>query len=177
MSAYAACVAASACTPIELQSPSACTEDLPALQSHPVNCADWDQASAYCAWVGTRLPTEWEWEWAARGRDEARVHPWGAAAPGTLACWFGTAQGVGTCLVGAYSPAGDSRDDVQDLAGNVWEWTDSVYELSTGYRIIRGGSWNTGNASTTDELHADYRAPLLPGSSRDILGFRCALTP
>ncbi len=114
---------------------------------HPINCVDWLQAKAFCAWAGKRLPTEEEWEYAARGRD-ARRWPWGNAPPGPEllnACdkecararqrsqsleaplLFEASDGWATTApVGSY-PEGESAFGVLDLAGNVWEWTASPF--------------------------------------------------
>jgi formylglycine-generating enzyme required for sulfatase activity len=113
---------------------------------HPINCIDWDMASAYCTWRGGRLPTEAEWEYAARGGD-GRSYPWGDAAPDARrlnACGAectAMARRAGFALrplhaaddgwattapVGGY-PAGASRFGALDMAGNVWEWTADWY--------------------------------------------------
>ena len=115
-------------------------------KNHPVNCVDWHQACEYAKWAGKRLPTEEEWEWAARGGDEARLYPWGNEPPSDQLCWDGEGNGLGlgnresTSPVGKY-PKGDSRHGLKDMAGNVWEWTSSVYERAPEDRVLRGGGW------------------------------------
>ncbi|MEO7327843.1 MAG: SUMF1/EgtB/PvdO family nonheme iron enzyme, partial [Minicystis sp.] len=120
--------------------------------NHPLNCIDWTQAATYCAWAGGRLPTEAEWEYAARGKD-GRKYPWGNADPGpTLlnACgsecralgakvgakwpvmYEGNDGWETTAEVGKF-PLGASPFGLLDMAGNVWEWTADVeapYEAS-----------------------------------------------
>jgi formylglycine-generating enzyme required for sulfatase activity len=137
-------------------SPTWCTYDMPGMENHPVNCVTWDQANAYCSWSGKRLPTEEEWEWAARGADRGTEYPWGNEAPTydhtctdgpgdthDLRVWRAFAS---TCTVGAY-PKGDSPQGVKDLGGNVAEWTSSKQDTgSTGredseLRVYRGGFW------------------------------------
>ncbi len=118
--------------------------------NHPINCVDWNQANAYCTSVGKRLPTEEDWEYAARG-TAGNEYPWGnTPAPSNQLCWNGTGNDLGqgnrrsTCPVGSY-PAGNTP---LGLAGNVWEWTSSGYSADysaardTASRVFRGGGWN-----------------------------------
>jgi formylglycine-generating enzyme len=141
--------------------------------THPMNCVDWDNAAAYCRWVGKRLPSEWEWEWAARGRDENRLYAWGASEPDEAICWRREHSGAGTCEVGSMA-ADVSRDGVRDLGGNVREWTDSFgHSPATDRpeRVNRGGSWKTMMKSYLRVQ--DYQAYAADIRLED-LGFRCA---
>ena len=107
---------------------------------HPVVNVSWFDAQAYAEWAGAALPTEWQWEKAARGRD-GRDYPWGNAPPDRKRCNFGINEG-GTTPVGNYSPQGDSPYGCVDMSGNVWEWTASRYdEKRQSVRVLRGGSW------------------------------------
>lgn len=111
---------------------------------YPMNGVSASQAHRYCEFDGGgRLPTQWEWEWAARGRDEARTYPWGSAAPScALAVIDDGADGCGedrTWPVGS-KPKGATRDGLQDMAGNVWEWT-STRTNGGDDRVVRGGGW------------------------------------
>jgi outer membrane protein len=146
-------------------------------QQHAMNCVDWNQAVAYCEWLGKRLPTEEEWEWASRGAERGTTYPWGNEAPGNQLCWDGEGSDLGegnrssACAVGSYA-RGDSPHGVKDLAGNVWEWTSSASDASS--RVIRGGGWGNDDPRFVSAATRDGTAP----DNRDFaLGFRCARTP
>lgn len=126
-------------------------------RDHPVVLVNWHDAIAFCKWASATtglamdLPTEAEWEKAARGPD-GRSWPWGNQNPDNSLCNFDERVGR-TTPIGAYSPAGDSLYGCVDMAGNVWEWTNSEPHpypfsdqyagstLSAGKRVLRGGSW------------------------------------
>jgi formylglycine-generating enzyme required for sulfatase activity len=128
---------------------------------HPMNCLDWSQAKAYCEWVGTHLPTDAEWEKAARGTD-GRIYPWGNDWSNNKA----NVNGKGTMPVGSF-PSGASPYGALDMAGNVWEWVADTFGTGRG---VRGGSWyhNPKNA------RASVRSSLPPGARSIDVGFRCA---
>lgn len=147
--------------------------------NHPMNCVDWDQANHYCRAVGKRLPTEEEWEYAARGTDE-RSYPWGNDAPGSQLCWSGLdPSGIprpGTCAVGSL-PQGRSPFGLLDMGGNVAEWTSSGYSQGYGQtrdeatRVVRGGAYSDGKPPEVRATHREHRKPY---NRLTALGFRCA---
>jgi sulfatase modifying factor 1 len=108
------------------------------MERHPVVQVSWDDAMAYARWAGKRLPTEQEWEKAARGVD-GREYPWGDQEPTRELCNFNQHEGR-TTPCGKYSPQGDSPFGCVDMSGNVWEWTMS--EGDKDGRVLRGGGWS-----------------------------------
>jgi formylglycine-generating enzyme required for sulfatase activity/serine/threonine protein kinase len=214
VAAYAVCAAAGACSPApEAVNWSAYTPEDALRYSrwcnrsdrpdHPINCIDWELAAAYCAWRGGRLPTEAEWEYAARGSDD-RVYPWGNEAPGAkrlnmcgrecaaLAArelhdeWKPMYDGddgwATTAPVGSYRD-GASPFGVLDMAGNVWEWTDDWHGPYPATAQVDPRGRATGTSRVSRGAGWASRGPTrargadrnwLDPKSRDCdLGFRC----
>ncbi len=154
----------------------------PGKDDHPVVLVTWEDALAYAAWAGKRLPTEAEWELAARGTT-GRRWPWGNDfEPGR--CNTKEAGIGGTSPVTRYSPGADSPYGVGDMVGNVWEWTSSLYRPypydandgresleAEGWRVLRGGSWlnDLARACCTARLDGDFLF-------FNNVGFRCAIS-
>ncbi len=161
-------------------------------KNHPMNCVDWYGAKEYCEWIGGRLPTEEEWEYASTHNGTAHLrttYPWGNDAPQhcvTAQYWdsstnkfcqgnaaapmSNTNDADGTSDVSLHSPAGDSPRGLVDMSGNVWEWTSSLYEKNSSDYTLKGGAWNdydlilnVGNRRKRDPAYGDF-----------IVGVRCA---
>lgn len=170
--AYAACIERGACDGIKKRR-VLCNAGRPDRAEHPMNCVTFTQAEVYCHQRGARLPSEIEWEYAARGGAELRKYPWGDAPPDGRACWK---QGT-TCAIKSFAPGAFG---LYDISGNVWEWTDSWYgpypwPLERGYsKVYRGGSFSR---RFEKWMHTRLRDRARPEDSGAHLGFRCAITP
>jgi len=200
VSAWETCVDAGACVVPGSSSPGAgasvrdhddhglCNYGGPGRTDHPMNCVNWQAAADYCAWSGGSLPTEAQWERAARGTD-ARAWPWSldspAEAPGCDLARSAECEMSedGTAAVGEH-PAGSSPYGIQDLAGNVAEWvfdtyesqaysllgdTDPVSDAAGSRRVVRGGSFR----DLTEGLLPWARARLDARARVETVGFRC----
>jgi formylglycine-generating enzyme required for sulfatase activity len=195
--AFQRCALANACSTAGLTVPFwkdeerpswswACNWNRKGREKHPINCVNWNQARTFCEWAGKRLPSEEEWERAARGMDGWK-YPWGNAgyeetgpvaniADETLARErprWPAAKGYDdgfytTAPVGTF-PAGSSPEGALDMLGNVWEWTSSWSDADLKYRVARGGSW----ANAPQLARASNRYRFNPVYRGETFGFRC----
>jgi iron(II)-dependent oxidoreductase len=153
-------------------------------EDHPVAETSWRGARNYCAWRGARLPTEAEWEAAARGQ-EGRAYPWGASPPENRLVYSGYPSGA-TASVGS-RPEGATPEGILDLSGSLAEWTSTLYRsypyddsdgredlLAAGERVTRGGDYVFDTDS--DQLTGHFRSGLsrAPKNGHRHIGFRCA---
>jgi len=139
--------------------------DYPAdLAKHPVVNVSWEDAAAYARWSGKRLPSEIEWEKAARGID-GRLYPWGNKFEENR-CNAGAFGRKGTSPAGSYSN-GISPYGCFDMAGNVWEWSSTLYDTKHKWHLARGGSWADGEGEITTVARSN------PITASPTGGFRC----
>jgi len=174
---YQTCVAAGECPAVDTRQ-ARCNNNLGGGSAeHPANCVEWGGAAAFCRWKGKRLPTSAEWERAARGDDERR-YPWGNERPTNQLCWQRAGGSAGSCPVGS-RPAGASPFGVQDMAGNVAEWTATRVPTPFGIEyVVRGGGYAVEDLAMAAPDELEYRADRSttrdPTDAAPDLGFRCA---
>jgi formylglycine-generating enzyme required for sulfatase activity len=156
--------------------------------NYPINHVSWHGAKNYCDYVGGRLPTEAEWEYAARGTD-SRIFPWGNQSPNATLAVFESASYENIKPVDALED-GRSPFGALGMAGSMWEWTadwysETYYQESppldpkgpeTGFaRVLRGGAWPFNNHA--DRIRSTNRSSLTPQFISSAVGFRCVYEP
>jgi formylglycine-generating enzyme required for sulfatase activity len=184
VSQYGECVTAGSCT--EPGTGTNANWNDPGYEDHPVNYIDWQQAVDFCTWAGGRLPSEAEWEYAARSGGQDITYPWGNDA---ATCAYavmnegGWGCGMDRTWTVCSKPAGNTTQGLCDMAGNVWEWVQdwyhsdytgapidgSAWEDSGSIRVIRGGSFG----NTSYYVRAAYRNVLGPALRNAGVAARC----
>ena len=166
---YDQCVAQASCTSAA-RSNLTCNAGRTYRASHPINCVTWEQAAEFCEQRQARLPTEVEWEYAARGGSLQQKYSWGNESPDGRACW----KTNRTCPVRSFASGAFGLYDIQ---GNVWEWTASGYgpypwpAVNQSTKVYRGGSWSR---RFEKWMSSSLRNRLAKSKWGSHLGFRCA---
>ncbi len=183
---YAACVGSGGCAPVEgtLHPERGCTPDV---GKKPIYCVSLDDAQTFCASRHKRLPTEIQWEYAARGQGGSR-YPWGEepSPDGLFGCW----GHMDACIVDSFGPGRRTLlgkldpNGLADQGANVWEWTSSFYcpyplpsQGCSTDRVVRGGAWFDDSVKLgplSEAERAIKRHPVAPDFIDNGLGFRCA---
>jgi len=184
---YAFCVSANQCNPPSNPSSDPNYYGNSEYRNYPVIYVSWGDAMTYCKWAARQLPTEAQWEKAARGTD-GRIYPWGNDAPDTTLLNYTSLNNhysSGTTAVGSY-PNGASPYGALDMAGDVWQWVndwynDSYYQSSPSsnplgpdsgeFRVLRGGTWDIPGVN-----YSAYRGAGYPANVSYDAGFRCAMS-
>jgi len=189
---YAECVLKGACS--EPGSGADCNWGVPGRQRHPINCVDWAQAAKFAKFKGARLPSESEWEYAARSGGKNQKYPWGNAQPNceTTVMYGRNAPGCGanSTMAVCSKPKGNTAQGLCDMAGNVFQWVQDQYgmfayatapvdggafqhafQTDATARVVRGGAYGH---KLPDEFRADKRFNMSPANRIDAVGFRLA---
>ncbi len=191
---YTVCETDGGCSPPTGES-GQCNWGRPGRELHPVNCVVWQQAVEFCLWAGGRLPSEAEWEFAARGQGQEVTYPWGedpancdrAVMDDTGTGGDGCGQ-AGTDVVCSHSPDGDTAQGLCDMAGNVFEWVQDLYHDTYEGAPADGTAWETGGDGNrahrggschndAGKLRTRARNNADPLSDVPGAGFRCVRAP
>jgi formylglycine-generating enzyme required for sulfatase activity len=165
---YTACIEAGKCDKSAVHACDPSTYGVEGRGQMPMICVDFMQAERYCKVQGKRLVSDLEWEWVARGGDEARTYPWGNDAPADQLCWSGKEKRTTPCPVASYPPG---PQGVYDLTGNILQWTTTTNDSVSSFRGGRGGSWKDGVA---EQVKITRRGGFKNTYRCGFLGIRCA---
>ncbi len=188
---YRQCVEAGACSlPDTKDDIYYCNWGYEDRDQHPINCVDWYQARQFCKWAGGRLPSESEWEFAARSGGHHNLYPWGFKKADCSLAIMNESGGYGCGKDRTWpvcsKPAGNTPSGLCDMAGNAWNWTEDYWnenyegapsdgspwkEGHEHRRALRGGSWSNGNPSI---FHTTFRIGFTPKDRHYYFSFRCA---
>lgn len=184
---YMACVTQGPCTDPATWS-SNCYWNRAGFEKHPINCIDWNQAGAYCQWIGGRLPSESEWEYAARSQGQDITYPWGEDE---ASCDFAVMKDAGGDGCGANlshavcsKEPGNTTQGLCDMAGNVFEWVQDGWHSNYNGAPTDGSAWEDGTTkvvrsgsylNASSDMRAAWRKVYFgPTYNNLFLGFRCA---
>ncbi|MCP4603549.1 MAG: formylglycine-generating enzyme family protein [Proteobacteria bacterium] len=186
VSQYRTCVNSSVCTSVG--DFASCNWGVTGRENHPVNCVAWQQAVDFCTWTGGRLPSEAEWEYAARSGGQDITYPWGNLP---ISCEYAVMYGkksgcgMGSTMKVCSKPRGNTYQGLCDMAGNLWEWVRDLYhndytgaptdgsawEDQGNRRVVRGGSWYFNDPDNLRTTSRDWNYPTFRYYYN---GFRCA---
>lgn len=183
---YMECMADGACTEPGTWD-NACYWNRVGYDNYPINCVNWYQATAFCQWAGGRLPSESEWEYAARGEGRNIAYPWGnevATCDLSVMKSGGNGCGTGFPMTVCIKHKGHTAQGLCDMSGNVFEWVQDSWNSSYSGAPTDGSAWITGwtkvvrgggHVSDSNQLRAAFRGVYFgPDYENTFLGFRCA---
>lgn len=166
---YTACIESGQCDKTAVHACDPSTYAVEGRGSMPMVCIDFMQAERYCKAQGKRIVSDLEWEWAARGGDEARTYPWGDEPPSDQLCWSGNGKRSTPCPVASYPPG---PHGLYDLSGNILQWTTTTNDSVSSFRGGRGGSWKDGVA---EQVKNTRRGGFKNTYRCGFLGVRCSM--
>ncbi len=165
---YTACVATKQCDKGAVHACDPSTFAVEGRGNLPMICVDFGQAERYCKAQGKRIVSDLEWEWAARGGDDAHPYPWGTDGPAEQLCWSGKEKRTTPCPVGTYA---QGKAGVFDLAGNIYQWTTTTNDSTGTFRVGRGGSWKD---TKPEQVAITNRGGFKSTYRCGFLGIRCS---
>lgn len=165
---YTACIGTGKCDKGAVHACDPSTFAVEGRGNLPMICVDFGQAERYCKAQGKRVVSDLEWEWAARGGDEARPFPWGSEGPSDQLCWSGKDKRSTPCPIGSFA---QGSAGVFDLVGNIYQWTTTTNDSTGSYRVGRGGSWKD---TKSEQVAVTHRGGFKNTYRCGFLGIRCS---